>query len=375
VNGRIELRRRRWHHREGSVTPMDPLVELTEATVSLGVRELCCRLNGGATSFDKAAADLDRAAQVKLSGELLRQVVEAEGKQVLALTQEGEIDAGWRARDAVSPGGRSRVYHGTDGVMIPAVTEQEKRKRRQRVRAKRQRRGRRCKPLPSMKRGADQAYKEFKIVTFYDQALTHRLVSATQGNHEAAGRLMRRDANRLRLWEAQERIGNVDGAVWIRNQIHKRRLGLTALGLDFYHLSEHVHEVGRAIDGDSPDSGDSWAGELLHTVKHEGYDAFWERLTDKRSHLRSRSKRWTVDQLMHYVAERRDMICYPEFLAHGWRIGSGPTESMCKQLPHRLKGSGMRWDRDNAEAVMALEALQQSHQWPQYWATAAVFMN
>ena len=48
---------------------------------------------------------------------------------------------------------------------------------------------------------------------------------------------------------------------------------------------------------------------------------------------------------------------------------------MRKTLPKRVKGSGRRWDRDNAEAVMALEALDQSHQWPQYWATAAALTN
>jgi len=29
----------------------------------------------------------------------------------------------------------------------------------------------------------------------------------------------------------------------------------------------------------------------------------------------------------------------------------------------------MRWDAGNAEAIMALEALQQSNQWKPYWQT------
>ena len=53
--------------------------------------------------------------------------------------------------------------------------------------------------------------------------------------------------------------------------------------------------------------------------------------------------------------------------AKEWQIGSGPTEATCKTLTARLKGSGMRWDSDNAEAVMALEALYQSDQWGSYW--------
>ena len=61
------------------------------------------------------------------------------------------------------------------------------------------------------------------------------------------------------------------------------------------------------------------------------------------------------------------MIQYPKFLAAGRQIGSGPTESMCKATTQRIKGVGMRWDGDNAEAIMALEALEQSGEWKAYW--------
>ena len=354
---------------------MDKLVELSEATISLGVRELCGRLNASASSFDRAAQDLHRAAQIRLSGELLRQVVEEEGQRVLAMAQQGTLSPGWRASECRAPEGPSRVYLGTDGVMIPMVTQAEKLKRRQQIRQNRQRRGRRAKRLSSPRRGADQAYKEFKIVTFYDQDMRHRLVSATRGNHEAAGRLMRRDARRLGLREAQERIGNVDGASWIRNQIQRQRLGLSGLGLDFYHLSENVHKARRAVYGEEDVTGGPWAEGVLHVVKHQGYEAFWEKLWAWRNRLRSPAKHRAADQLLHYAAERREMIRYPEFLSKGWQIGSGPTESMCKAVPRRVKGVGMRWDSDNAEAIVALESLEQGQQWAQYWATCLHSVN
>ena len=79
-----------------------------------------------------------------------------------------------------------------------------------------------------------------------------------------------------------------------------------------------------------------------------------------------RGQRSAADGLLNYVSERRDMIRYPDFLGKGWQIGSGPTEATCKTLTARLKGSGMRWDADNAEAVMGLEALSQSDQWSFY---------
>lgn len=51
----------------------------------------------------------------------------------------------------------------------------------------------------------------------------------------------------------------------------------------------------------------------------------------------------------------------------GRQIGSGPTESMCKATTQRIKGRGKRWDGDNAESIMSLEALEQSGGWNAYW--------
>ena len=226
--------------------------------------------------------------------------------------------------------------------------------------------GKKARPLPPRKAGADQRYKEFKIVAFYDETQEHRLVSGTRGDREVAGRLMRREAGRIRLDLADEKVGNVDGSPWIRNQVQRQSLPLDDLGLDFYHLSENVHKARREIYGEDDEAGKQWAGELLHIFKHEGYEAAWQQLLEWRVGLR-RGQRAAADRLLNYVSERREMIRYPEFRAKGWQIGSGPTEATCKTLTARLKGSGMRWDADNAEAIMALEALTQSGQWDVYW--------
>ena len=63
---------------------------------------------------------------------------------------------------------------------------------------------------------------------------------------------------------------------------------------------------------------------------------------------------------------------YPTALAHGWDIGSGPTEAMCKNLTLRLKSTGMKWDTNNAAALMNLVALRESEQWYRYWQTRKI---
>jgi hypothetical protein len=369
VNGRVRVWRRRWYSPgEGTSAPLDRWLDIAEATVSLGVREMACRLNSDGKNFDKAAANLARAAQIQMSGETLRVLVETEGKRILQAQRSGALAVGWSATDCQTEQSTTRVYLGSDGVMVPLVTDAEKKQRRQKIKEKRRRRGRKAQALPPLKAGADQHYKEFKIVAYYDETQEHRLVSGTRGDHEAAGRMMRREAGRIRLDMADEKVGNVDGSPWIRNQVERQSLPLDALGLDFFHLSENVHKARREIYGDEDESGKQWAGDLLHVFKHEGYEPAWQRLLEWRVGLRCR-QRQAADRLLNYVSERREMIDYPKFQSNGWQIGSGPTEATCKTLTARLKGSGMRWDADNAEAVMAVEALTQSGQWDLYWQT------
>jgi hypothetical protein len=141
VNDRVVLSRRRWYGPGlGSCTPVDALLDAAEASVSLGVRELACRLNQGSRSFAKAADNLARAAQVAMSDELLRQVVEAEGQAVLAAQQAGALTISWTAADCTAPDEQgaateqARVYLGADGVKVPMVTAAEKQARRKRSR-------------------------------------------------------------------------------------------------------------------------------------------------------------------------------------------------------------------------------------------------
>lgn len=202
----------------------------------------------------------------------------------------------------------------------------------------------------------------------------HRLVAVTRGDCTQAGRLMRRDAGRVGLDKADDKVAVVDGSEWIKKQIQRQSLPLDDLGLDFSHLSENLHKARRVVYGeedpqDEKAPGNAWVGSLLHTAKHEGYEKLREQLPEWKSGLRGASRRQAAEQVLNYVTDRREMIPYPKFLAMGRQIGSGAAESMCKATTQRLKGRGMGWDGDNAESIMALEALEQSEAWQDYWET------
>lgn len=341
--------------------------------MTAGVIEMACRLNNDAASFEKAAANLKRTAQIEMSAEQLRQLVQGEGRRVLVAQQNNTIPPAFMAADCVVPGDRqrTRIYAGVDGVMVPIITDVEKRKRRENVVRKRraaERAGKRLRPLPPRKFGADQSFKEFKTITFYDETNDHRHILLSRSKRTQVGSLLRREGARLKFREADERIANVDGASWIPPQLEDAELRLNGVGLDFYHLSENIHKARRRVYGEENKSGNAWASRLLHVFKHSGYEPGYEELLAWQAGLRG-GKRAAAKKLIGYVVERRNMINYPEFAARGWQIGSGPTEARCKTSTARLKRSGQRWDRRSAEQVAALGNLRDSGQWDAYWTT------
>jgi hypothetical protein len=148
INGRVRLWRIRWHAPQiGSCAVLDSS-STKRATISVGVRDIACRLNGASTNFDKTAANLARAAQIDASGETLRQLIEGEGRKVLAAQRNGTLPITWSARDCSTAAGPTRVYMGSDGVKVPLVSAAEKKSRRTKIKAKRRQRGRKVKPLP-----------------------------------------------------------------------------------------------------------------------------------------------------------------------------------------------------------------------------------
>lgn len=366
-----------WSADGGTANGVDGWLGIADTTVSVAARELCCRATLGGVSFAKAASNLARLGQIRVSKERLRQIVEAEGRCAQETIRCGAVSAGWEASDCqVRPGGPTRLIVGCDGVMVPVVTAAEKRKRRSRRPRRRKVRRRRVKakgrdrPKRGRRRrhrGSDTGYKEFKIAAFYDAGNEHQYALGTAGNCEALGRLMRREAGRLRLPEADEKVAVTDGAEWIRRQFQTRLPMLDARILDYFHLMEHVGAAALVVYGEGSEGASAWCAALSQAVCEQGAAGLLVAIHETRRAVRSRTKRQALQALEQYVVKRAEMLDYPAFRAQGFDIGSGPTEAFCKTLTSRLKGSGMRWDKPNAEAIMTLAALEHSRLWPTYW--------
>lgn len=390
--GHMELLRKRWISAIGAgcQVPLDSWLGVAEGVITTGVMSLVCLLNRGATSFEHAAECLHAATNIRLGKETLRKLCLESGQAMQQAIAKGELVPEWTAKDCVLPEAPpeksltqktpppacnvitkalSRLYLGCDGVLVPLITQTEKRLRRDKVLTRRRTlrtAGHTLAPLPPLTPGTDQSYKEFKLSVFYSQDHARRLVSVTAGDHEVMGRMMKRDASRLKLKEVDEALGLFDGGPWIDAQMVRQQIPLTDKCLDYYHLKDNIQKTRREVFGDD-EAGRTWAHDLAETFKTQGFTAGFDSLVTFRKTLRGPKKKQAATRLVNYVSDRRALITYPEFRAAGRDIGSGPTEAQCKCETLRLKGHGRRWNTANALAISTIEAVHQSRLTQKFW--------
>jgi hypothetical protein len=264
------------------------------------------------------------------------------------------------------------MYGGIDGVMAPMVTQAEKDKRRKEQVIRRQKRVRQglqnARPLAPKTPGHDEKYREMKIGVFYDQDKTHRHCFATAKRWQGFAHLLGIYAGQVDFAKAGETVTLTDGAKWILSAICMALAFVQATLLDFYHLSQHVHQAAKACLGETP-AALAWATARLEELKTQGLPPVLSAIAELNKKVRSPAKKKQLRLLRDYLVHRTEMLDYKGALAKGWDIGSGPTEAMCKNLTLRLKRTGMKWDAPHAEALMNLTALYESGQKKSYWST------
>lgn len=142
--------------------------------------------------------------------------------------------------------------------------------------------------------------------------------------------------------------------------------------LDFFHVSEHVHDFAKVLLPGDEDVRRRRAEDWCHTLKHQGGQVLLGELesldlTEARPDVIESHR-----QLTNYLRNNLHRTEYPTYIKNGWQIGSGVIESACKSVVGgRLKGPGMRWRPYGTTAMCQLRALYKStgKLWDQYWRT------
>lgn len=180
---------------------------------------------------------------------------------------------------------------------------------------------------------------------------------------------LRRQAAHVGMDRADRWIAISDGGAGLEDWLRLNFSRVDAVILDFYHASEHLAALAKAWHGVGTEAAEiqhkTWASRL----KHEGGEVVLNELRQLRL-PRRRGLRETWETTVTYFTNQVLRMDYPSYRARGWQIGSGPVEAACKRvINQRLKGTGMRWGPQGADAMCHLRALIMSEpsQWTSYF--------
>jgi hypothetical protein len=143
-----------------------------------------------------------------------------------------------------------------------------------------------------------------------------------------------------------------DGARWIWTAA-AAQFGDRIEIVDWYHATEHVWTVARAVHGEGTAAARAWAEASLTALSTRGAAGVLARLRDLKPDTDAARAAITTER--GYFQTNRERMRYPEFRAQGFPIGSGAVESSAKHvIQQRMKRAGCRWSDRGGQAVAVL---------------------
>ncbi|MCW5556190.1 MAG: ISKra4 family transposase [Verrucomicrobiae bacterium] len=183
----------------------------------------------------------------------------------------------------------------------------------------------------------------------------------TRGGVNALKQQLWAEAMRRGLGRANEVLIVADGAVWIWNLAGDQFPGARQR-VDYYHVSQHLWSVARALHPDAADAARAWVGPMLERLQA---DASCEVITELEQ-LRERvegAAREVVAREVGYLQTHGERLDYGTARQKGEPLGSGPIESPCRQYQVRFKRTGQFWRQAGDEALMCLETFRRNDRW------------
>jgi hypothetical protein len=353
--------RRHYYHCAGcgqGVSPLDQALGLSAADLTPAADEVVC-LAGVQDSFAVAAAKvLARLAGLRVSESTAERATEAAGRRVAAAQAAGATfgpAVRWRwHKDAE---GKSVAYVSVDATGVgqqgPGGRAAEGRMAYV---------GMIYNPVPDdRRRWAEPSGPR--------PAWQARYVAQVRPLAALAGPL-RRQGGQVGMDQAERWVALSDGGSGLEDFLRANFGRVEAVILDFYHVTEYLGKLGKALHPGRDEEAEAWRQHWCGRLKAEGGGPVLEALRRLDLRGKPRAAREVYGEVLTYFANQRGRMDYPAYVAKGWQIGSGPVESACKTVVgQRLKGGGMRWGADGADALCHLRALFRSgdRQWEAFW--------
>lgn len=346
-------------HHCGGLFPWDADVGLTPKRLTPGA-ERAASLAGLLTDSFAEAADqvLPELSGLHLSESTVQRTTEAAGARVGQQLAQGHVLGGptmWKWHKDAS--GQTCAYVSVDatGVRQQACGGQAAEGRMPYV-------GMVYNPVPELPKDSPHAAPA-------KAEMQARYVAGLYSLDELA-LVMRRQGAQVGMDRAERWIGLTDGGNGLEPFVQKSFPRVEVVILDFWHVSDHLGDLARALHPHEEAQAKEQKGQWCHLLKHQGGAALvavLEALPLPASRPTLRAKH---EEVLGYLRKNVPRMDYPNYLAKGWLIGSGAVESACKTVVgQRLKLAGMRWRENGTDSVCHLRALYKSErsQWLSFW--------
>jgi len=344
VFGAIRVFRNGYHNPGQSSCryPLDDALLLVE-----GFTPAAAKLAGRCASDDsfvKAGEDLEALAGIHVEPRRIQRLVQAIGS---VLNREL-----YRPREAESPA-VPRMYISADGTGIPLrKAELKGRKGKQpdgSAKTHEVKTG--CIFTQHPSKHDEKPWRDLDSTTYV--ATTERV--------DAFGVKLLTEARRRNLGGAEQSVFISDGAAWLR-RIAKENFPAATRILDFYHASEHLHDLTKSLwpAAEVPLRYARWKKQMREG-KIKGIIAQAQKLTTQKN-------REEIERQLNYFRNNLDAMRYDVFRSKGMFIGSGVIEAGCKGVVgKRCKQSGMFWSESGAENILTLRIALQNGRYDSIW--------
>ncbi len=346
--GEVEIGRRYYacRHCGEKDTPWDEWAGLDAIQVTPHARKVIVTVST-VWSFDRAAAKLKDICHLNVSDDTIERVCQQEGeaaRQWLRANQK-TVEAFAKAP------GEAEFY--SDGLKVN--TTGGWREMRLNLLQKRER----ATPVPPEKWN-DRVLPEASV----------RLASCAIADSRLTGAMWKQWSKQMGLEQSSELSVIADGAPWIWEQAKQQLSPHASWCVDVYHVSEHLHQCGKAMLGEG-EQARSWAQGELEELIRVGGPKYIARLDEQIGATAEPTGREALKVLRVYLQGNQDRMWYAQRLKEGKPIGSGAIEGACKKIGSRLKLNSARWRPRRAERFGALLCLEYADQMTTYWSSKA----
>ena len=216
-------------------------------------------------------------------------------------------------------------------------------------------------------------WKEPKLLIIYtvnEKGETDRTVApfidGTLKGPNATFALIRYYLGKLNICKADKVLFVADGARWIWTRVPAL---MASLGLrpsqcyeliDFYHAAEHLGKVADLQKRWKKAEKKRWINKHRRLLKKGETDKVINAIHELCKGRRIKNLR----RELNYFIRNRERLSYDKIRNAGLPIGSGAMESAIRRVVNlRLKGAGIFWLRETAEAMLKLRSYYKAGRW------------